>query len=186
MSFLRSRFFQAVLILVVAFCLLRFGIRPPAPWSVLTIYMTIVFLAVMVYVSSDADSWRSFVRPMWSTLVDGQALRSARSMIVLPLPLGHAYSQAAAKPRAPAGCAPSTPRRRERPVPGDQHLRRENPLGTREVQYVAKGAEIYIRNCMYCHSDNLDGRGHFAKGSTRHPRTSRIRDDRHAPGAYLF
>ena len=55
MSFLRSRFLQAVLILVIAFCLLRFGIRPPAPWSVLAIYMTIVFLAVMVYVSSDAD-----------------------------------------------------------------------------------------------------------------------------------
>jgi hypothetical protein len=30
-SFLRSRFVQAILILVVAFCLLRFGIRPPAP-----------------------------------------------------------------------------------------------------------------------------------------------------------
>ena len=36
-----------------------------------TIYMTIVFLAVMVYVSSDADSWRSFVRPLWTTLVAG-------------------------------------------------------------------------------------------------------------------
>ena len=90
MSFLRSRFLQAVLILVIAFCLLRFGIRPPAPWSVLTIYMTIVFLAVMVYVSSDADSWRSFVRPLWSTLVDPdkQWLRVVL-LVLIPLLLGY-------------------------------------------------------------------------------------------------
>src|SRR2546428_280454 len=72
MSFLRSRFVQAVLVLVIAFVVLRFGIQPPAPWSVLTLYMSIVLLAV--------------------------------------------------------------------------------------------GAEIYIRNCMYCHGDNLDGKGHFAHG----------------------
>src|SRR5438132_990076 len=72
MSFLRSRFVQAVLVLVIAFVVLRFGIRPPAPWSVLTLYMSIV--------------------------------------------------------------------------------------------HVAAGAEIYIRNCVYCHGDNLDGKGHFAYG----------------------
>ena len=70
MNLLRSRFVQTVLILVIAFCILRFGIRPPAPWSVINIYMLVVFLAVLIYVSSDADSWRSFVGPIWSTLVD--------------------------------------------------------------------------------------------------------------------
>ena len=29
---------------------------------------------------------------------------------------------------------------------------------------MAAGGEIYIRNCMYCHGDNLDGKGHFAHG----------------------
>ena len=29
---------------------------------------------------------------------------------------------------------------------------------------MAKGGEIYIRNCVYCHGDNLDGKGHFAPG----------------------
>ena len=70
MSFLRSRFVQAVLVLVVAFVILRFGIRPPAPWSVFTLYMAIVLLAVLIYVSSDGDAWREFKRPVWSTLVD--------------------------------------------------------------------------------------------------------------------
>ena len=31
-------------------------------------------------------------------------------------------------------------------------------------KHVAAGGEIYIRNCVYCHGDNLDGKGHFAHG----------------------
>src|ERR671924_446219 len=99
MSFLRSRFLQAVLILVLAFVILRFGIRPPAPWSVLTLYMAIIFMAVMVFVSSDRDSWRNFISPIWSTLVrpERRVLRTAL-IIVIPLLIGYyAYTQSAAK-----------------------------------------------------------------------------------------
>ena len=172
MSLLRSRFVQAVLILVIAFCLLRFGIRPPAPWSVVTIYMIIVFLAVLIYVSSDADSWRSFVRPIWSTLVDpDRHVVRLGLFVVLPLLLGYyAYSQAAAKPQAPAELRAVHPA-----PPGSIQFRGkdinisgvENPLRKDQAkfkEYVAKGGELYIRNCMYCHGDNLDGKGHFAKG----------------------
>src|SRR5207247_1146692 len=100
MSFLRSRFVQAVLVLVIAFVILRFGIRPPAPWSVLTLYMSIVLLAVLVFVSSDSDSWREFVRPIRATLVnpDRRHLRLGL-LIALPLLLGYyAYPQPEAKP----------------------------------------------------------------------------------------
>src|SRR5437016_5078744 len=170
MSFLRSRFLQAVFILVIAFCLLRFGIRPPAPWSVLTIYMTIVFLAVMIYVSSDADSWRSFVRPLWSTLVDPDKRWLRLVLVVLiPLVLGYyAYSQAAAKPQAPAELRAVHPA-----PPGSIQFRGkeinisgvENPLRKDVATFkrnVAAGGEIYVRSCMFCHGDNLDGHGLFA------------------------
>ena len=63
MNMLRSKFLQAVLILVGTFLFFRFGIRPPAPWSVVTLYMTITVFAVLVYVSSNSDSWESFLRP---------------------------------------------------------------------------------------------------------------------------
>ncbi len=172
MSFLKSRFFQAVLILVVATLILRFGIRPPAPWSVFTLYMTIVVMAVLVFVSADADSWRSFVGPIRSTLVDPDKrfLRVAL-FVVIPILLGYyAYTQAAAKPQAPPEL------RAVHPAPPDTIQLRgkpfnisgaENPLrkdAAKHKEQVAKGAETYIRNCVYCHGDNLDGQGHFAKG----------------------
>jgi mono/diheme cytochrome c family protein len=172
MNFLRSRFLQALLILVVAFVLLRFGIRPPAPWSVLTLYMTIVLLATLIFVSSDSDSWRSFVRPIWTTLVDRdkRVLRYAL-LIVIPLALGYyAYTQAAAKPQAPPelrAVHPAPPasiqfRGKEINIQGlDNPLRRDQ---ARYREHMTRGGETYIRNCVYCHGDNLDGQGHFARG----------------------
>ncbi len=45
MSILRSKLVQAVLVLGGTFLFFRFGIRPPAPWSVVKLYMTITFFA---------------------------------------------------------------------------------------------------------------------------------------------
>ncbi|OLB96209.1 MAG: hypothetical protein AUH30_13195 [Candidatus Rokubacteria bacterium 13_1_40CM_68_15] len=172
MGFLRSRFFHAVLILALAFCLFRFGIRPPAPWSVIRLYMTVVLLATLIYVSADSDSWRNFVRPIRSTLMDPsqRALRYAL-MVVIPLLLGYyAYTQAAARPQAPPElravhpAPPDTIQLRGKPI---NISGAENPLRKDQASFkkhVAAGGEIYIRNCMYCHGDNLDGQGHFAKG----------------------
>jgi mono/diheme cytochrome c family protein len=172
MSFLRSRFVQAVLILAIAFVVLRVGIHPPAPWSVLTLYMSIVLLAVLVFVSADSDSWREFVRPIRSTLVnpDRRHLRLGL-LIVLPLLLGYyAYTQAAAKPQAPPelrAVHPAPPssiqfRGKEIQITGLDNPLRKDPAGFKK--HAAAGADIYIRNCMYCHGDNLDGKGHFAFG----------------------
>src|SRR5437660_7852160 len=170
MRLFRSRFVQAVLIVALAFVVLRFGIRPPAPWSVIKIYMTVVFLAVLIYVSADADSWRSFVGPIRSTLVDpSRRLVRAALAIVLPILLGYyAYTQAAATPEAPAELRAVHPA-----PPGSIQFRGkeinisgvENPL-RRDVatfkRNVAAGGEIYVRSCMFCHGDNLDGHGLFA------------------------
>ena len=172
MNVLRSRFTQAVIILVLAFCILRFGIRPPAPWSVLSLYMTIIFLATLIFVSSDADSWRSFITPIWTTLVDPRRrLLRLVLLIVIPILFGYyAYTQAAAKPQAPPelrAVHPAPPasiqfRGKEINISGVENPLRKDAAKFKE--HVAAGAATYIRNCMYCHGDNLDGQGHFAKG----------------------
>jgi mono/diheme cytochrome c family protein len=172
MGLLRSRFLQAAVILVVAFALFRFGIRPPAPWSVVSLYMVIVLLATLVYVSADSDSWRNFLRPILSTLVDRDKrwLRAAL-MIVLPLVLGYyAYTQAAARPQAPPelrAVHPAPPgaiqfRGREINISGFDNPLRKDQAGLR--RNIAAGGDIYILNCVFCHGDNLDGQGHFAAG----------------------
>jgi mono/diheme cytochrome c family protein len=172
MRLLRSRFFQSVAILVVAFFVLRFGIRPPAPWSVLTLYMAIVLIALLVFASSDSDSWRDFMRPIRATLTQPR-LRPLRLglMVLIPLLLGYyAYTQAAARPQAPPelrAVHPAPPasiqfRGKEIAISGF-----ENPLRKDQANFtknVAAGGEIYIKNCMFCHGDNLDGQGHFAAG----------------------
>ena len=172
MNVFRSRFTQAALILIVAFVIFKFGIRPPAPWSVLTLYMAIVLMATLVYVSSDADAWQAFLRPMHATLVEPR-LRVLRTgiLIAIPVLLGYyAYTQAAAKPQAPPelrAVHPAPPasiqfRGKEITITGlDNPLRKDQ---ANLKKHVAAGGEIYIRNCMYCHGDNLDGKGHFAHG----------------------
>src|SRR2546429_7881409 len=184
MSVLHSRFVQAVVILVGAFVVLRFGIRPPAPWSVIQIYMTIVFLAVLIYVSADTDSWRSFVDPIRVTLVDPskRPLRLALA-VVLPVLLGYyAYTQAAAGPEAPAelrAVHPAPPgaiqfRGKEINISGVDNPLRKDAASFKK--HVAAGGEIYIRHCMYCHGGNLDGHGGLA--AAPHPPPPDLPDPR--------
>jgi mono/diheme cytochrome c family protein len=169
---LRSKFLQAVLVLVIAYAILQFAIRPGAPWSVLSLYMGIVLLAVMIYVSSNSDAWRDFLRPIRAVLVDpDQRVFRAVLLVVIPLLLGYyAYTQAAAKPEAPPelrAVHPAPPssiqfRGKELNIAG-----LENPLRQDSGRFKANvlaGAQIYARNCLFCHGDNLDGRGRFAYG----------------------
>ena len=45
-----------MVVLVGTFLFFRFGIRPPAPRSVFSLYMAVVLIAVLVYGSSNSDS----------------------------------------------------------------------------------------------------------------------------------
>jgi DMSO reductase family type II enzyme heme b subunit len=171
-----GRFAQAILVLVVAYLVFRFGIQPPMPFSLLSLYMAITLLAMLVYVSSDSESWRAFRAPIWETLVDPRR-RPVRLgfAVLLPLLVGYyAYSQAAAKAEAPVelrAVHPAPPT--SIPLRGstidleatDTPVRKDiaaNPAN--RAKHLAAGGAIYIQNCVFCHGDNLDGKGHFAHG----------------------
>jgi DMSO reductase family type II enzyme heme b subunit len=172
----RGRFLQAVLVLAAAFLLFKYGVRPPMPVSLLSLYMGIVLISLLVYVSSDSDSWRAFVRPVWATLVEPRR-RPLRWVLGLAVPLlvgYYAYSQAAATAEAPAElravhpAPPPTVSFRGKTIDlqaTDTPVRKDvkaDPAS--RTRHLAAGGAIYVRNCMYCHGDNLDGQGHFAHG----------------------
>ena len=177
----RGKFLQAVLVLIVAALVFKYVIRPPMPFSVFSLYMAVTLMAVLVYVSSDSDSWRGFVAPIWATLTEPRR-RPWRLFlgVVIPLLVGYyAYSQAAARAEAPLEL------RAVHPAPPDsisfrgkevnlQHADtpirkdiKQNPGNA--AKHYAAGAAIYIRNCVYCHGDFLDGKGHFAYGFNPQP-----------------
>ena len=172
MWILRSKLFQVFLVLFGSFAAFRFGIRPPVPWSVLTLYMAIVLVSVLVYVSSDTDSWRAFLRPIRSTLTDDSKRPLRFALLgILPILIGYyAYTQAAARVEAPPEL------RAVHPAPPASISFRgqtidiqglDNPLRKDAANFeknVREGGEIYAKNCVYCHGDQLDGKGHFAHG----------------------
>jgi DMSO reductase family type II enzyme heme b subunit len=172
----RGKLLQAILVLAVAFGVFRYGIRPPMPFSVLSLYMGVTLMAVLVYVSSDSDSWRAFVTPLWRTLTE-PGRRPVRLFlgVVIPLLIGYyAYSQAAARAEAPPEL------RATHPAPPDTISFRGKEINLQQTdtpvrkdikqnpgnaaKHYAAGAAIYIQNCVYCHGDLLDGQGHFAHG----------------------
>src|SRR5688572_3759670 len=99
----RGKLLQAVGVLVVAFLVFRFGIQPPMPFSLLSLYMAITLMAMLVYVSSDSESWRAFVTPIQETLTEPRRRPVRLALgVLLPLLVGYyAYSQASARAEAP-------------------------------------------------------------------------------------
>lgn len=177
----RHKLLQAGVVLVGAFLLFRFGIRPPMPNSVLSLYMAITLMAVLVYVSSDGDSWRAFVTPLWRTLTaPGHRPVRVALGVLLPLLVGYlAYSQAAARVEAPLElravhpAPPASINFRGKEInlqAADTPVRRDiKQTPANREKHLQAGAAIYIRNCVYCHGDLLDGQGHFAYGFNPQP-----------------
>lgn len=171
---LKHPFGQAVTILVVSYLLFDVGIRMisvPVPNSVLLQYMLTVLAGVLVYVSDNEARWTRFKEPIHATLVDGDK-RTLRGVMltVIPLLVGYlVYDQVRPKVGAVAQL------RSIHPAPPSQITFRgntvqltglENPLreqGSLEEHYL-EGRRVYYQNCLPCHGDLLDGRGHFAEG----------------------
>ncbi len=176
---LKHPFWQAVALLAGAYVLFSEGIArippllgiasAPVPASVVLEFMAIAFVGVLLYVSADEERWTLFKAPMHAVMVE-PSKRAARIglLVALPLLVGFlTYRQVSASVGAPPSLRSIHPAPPNEIQFRGQRLRLaglENPLrtdGSMEV-HLDTGRRLYVRNCMPCHGDRLDGDGHFS------------------------
>ena len=167
---------SSALVFLGSYLLLRFALQPPIPSSVLAMYMFFIGVALLLFVSSDDNRFADFKRPLIALSVAPERKLPRRALGVL-LPLLAAYLGYAG---AQSEVAPPGQQRTVHPAPPSEidfkgkridvltaenpfrHLEEEDPAAFRE--HVANGKQVYYRNCVFCHGDNLEGDGLYAHG----------------------
>jgi mono/diheme cytochrome c family protein len=178
---LRHPFWQAILLMLLAYLLFDFGIAylpplfgirsAPVPNSVLLQFMLTALVGVLIYVSDNEERWKEFKQPINTLLVDpGVRWLRVAFMVMVPLLVGWmTYSQVKPNVAAPLqlrSIHPAPPTSigfRGRTI---QLTGLENPLradGSISEDY-EEGKRVYYQNCLPCHGDLLDGKGHYAHG----------------------
>ena len=178
--FLNTPFRQATALLVFAYLLIEIGIpfipplvgfpSAPVPNTVVLEYLVIAVVGILLWVSDNEERWSEFKQPIHDVLVrpDRRVARGALFVIVPALVAGQTFLSARPDMSAP----PSF--RAIHPAPpssitfqGEQMVLDglENPLrstGSLEEHY-EEGKRVYYQNCLACHGDGLQGRGHYAQ-----------------------
>lgn len=179
-------FWQAILLLVATYALFTLGIAyippligvpsAPVPSSVVVEYMFIAIVGILIYVSADEARWSRFKEPITETMVRDDRRRVRVALLVaIPALVGFAtYQQTRPQVNAPIQL------RAIHPAPPSSITFRgktmqltglENPLrksGSLE-EHLATGRRVYYQNCLACHGDRLDGKGHYAAGFSPTP-----------------
>ena len=155
---------------------LRFGFAVPVPQSVVTLYMGIVTLATVAYITSSRDRLAAFTAPLVSLCLEPRR-RPLLYAVVILLPMLVAlgvYRKMNVKLEAPAFG------RTIHPAPPDTvtvhekafdlvHL--DSPFAALKASdpaafqtHLANGRRVYYQNCVYCHGDALRGDGMYVRG----------------------
>jgi mono/diheme cytochrome c family protein len=158
------------------YVILRFGFTAPIPASVVTLYMGIISIAILAYVSSSESRRDEIARPLVrlmtekrysmllaATIVAIPALAAANVYVKMSVPLEPPLFARTVHPASPAEITVHDKKidldAGENPF---LHLAASNPAEFR--QHVENGRRVYYRNCVFCHGDNLAGNGMFVHG----------------------
>jgi hypothetical protein len=156
------------------YVVLRFGFTIPIPASVISIYMGIVSLAILAYLSSSDDRREEVFRPLVrfmterrytallvATAVALPALAAANVYVQMNVPLEPPFFPRTIHPASPSEITVNDNRIQidtgENPF---RELETSNPDEFR--RHVENGRQVYYRNCVFCHGDNLGGNGMYA------------------------
>ncbi|HJR61418.1 MAG TPA: cytochrome c [Vicinamibacterales bacterium] len=162
--------------LVGIYVLLRFGFTAPIPASVISLYMAIVSIAILTYVSSSEERREEVSRPLVrlmtekrytpllaATVVAIPALAAANVYVRMNVPLEPPFFPRTIHPASPSSITVHDKRidldAGENPF---VHLERSNPDEYRKR--VENGRRTYYRNCVFCHGDTMAGNGMFVHG----------------------
>jgi mono/diheme cytochrome c family protein len=189
-SILGHPFAQAIVLLILAYVFIVYGLPliaglatgspAPTPASIVTLYMGMVVVVVLLYLSSNEETWRRFKQPVVRVLTERHnrpvVILRWVILILLRVLAGYlAYSNIQTTVEAPAELraihpAPPTTIQFRGTTLNIQGL--ENPLREDQANLernVQAGAAIYSGNCVFCHGDALNGQGHLAQGLNPQP-----------------
>jgi hypothetical protein len=158
------------------YVLVRFGFTAPIPASVISIYMGIISLAILAYVSSSQERREEISRPLvrfmtekryaallGATVVAIPALAAANVYVQMSVPLQPPLFSRTVHPASPSEITVHDKRidldRGENPF---RQLETSNPAEFRK--HVENGRQVYYRNCVFCHGDNMSANGMFVHG----------------------
>jgi Cytochrome C oxidase, cbb3-type, subunit III len=181
-AFAVLRFRQASLLvwtgawLAGIYVLLRFGFTAPIPASVISLYMGIVTIAILAYVSSSQERREEVSRPLVrlmtekrytpllaATVIAIPALAAANVYVQMNVPLEPPFFPRTVHPASPSDI---TVRDKKIDLDGGENpflpLETSNPAEFRK--HVENGRQVYYRNCVFCHGDTLAGNGMFVHG----------------------
>jgi hypothetical protein len=162
--------------LVGTYVLLRFGFTVPIPASVISLYMGIIAIAILAYVSSSEERREEVGRPLVRFMTEKRytPLLVATVIAIPALAAENVYARMAAPlepPFFPRTIHPASPTEitvHEKRVDLDLGenpflpLEKSNPAEFRK--HVENGRKVYYRNCVFCHGDTLAGTGMFVHG----------------------
>ena len=166
------------------YVLLRFGFTAPIPSSVVTIYMGIVSLAILAYVSSSQERREEVSRPLVRFMTEKRytPLLGLTVVAIPALAAANVYVQMNAPLQPPLFARTVHPASPSEITVHDKKINLdtgENPFRSsrRRIRqefrkHVENGRQVYYRNCVFCHGDNMAANGMFVHGSTRSRPTS--------------
>jgi hypothetical protein len=154
----------------------RFGFSVPIPASVISMYMGIVTIAILAYVSSSWERRDEVFRPIVLLMTDRRyAVLLGATVIAIPaLAAANVYMrmnvpvEAPFYPRTIHPASPLTITVHDRMIDIDggdnpyRHLETSDPEAFR--RHVENGRRVYYQNCHFCHGDNMAGDGMFIHG----------------------
>jgi hypothetical protein len=155
------------------YVLLRFGFTAPIPASVVTIYMGVVTLGILAYVTSSEERRNDVAGPLFrfiterrytpmlaATIVALPALAAANVYMQMNVPLQPPLFSRTVHPASPSEITVHDAKinldAAENPF-----LRLERSNAEEYRQHLENGRKVYYRNCVFCHGDNLAGNGMF-------------------------